>query len=99
MERSPRSYSYKRSGPNVKVVGIKYSATYNEVKALAAKALQVNAKDMVLVYSGAIISADDNWMIGKYLEDCGVWSNKHKMVIGLTENESYGSSSDVNHVF
>ena len=50
------------------VLGI-YNATYKEVIALAAKALQVSAEDTVLVYSGAIIPSEENWRIGKYLED------------------------------
>ena len=95
MEPSAKGYSYRRSGPNVKVIGIKHDASYDNVKTLAAKALQVNADDKVLVYSGAIIPSDDEWMIGKYLEDCGVWKNRHKMVIGLADNESFGSCSDV----
>lgn len=95
MERTPKGYSYRRVGPNVKVVGIKYNATYKEVTALAAKALQVPAEETVLVYSGAIIPSEDRWRIGKYLEDGGLWVNKHKIVFGLTEDESVGFSSDV----
>ena len=95
MERTPRGYSYKRSGPNVKVIGIRYNATYKEVIALAAKALQISAEDTVLVYSGAIIPSEENWRIGKYLKDSGLWASKHKIVLGLTEDESIGSSSDV----
>jgi hypothetical protein len=97
MERTPRGYSYRRVGPkfNVKVIGIKYNATYKEVIALAAKALQIPAEDRVLVYSGAIIPSEEKWRIGKYLEDSGLWASKHKIVLGLTEDESIGSSSDV----
>ena len=50
MECTPKGYSYRRAGPNVKVVGIKYNATYKEVITLAAKALQVSAEGTVLVY-------------------------------------------------
>ena len=78
----------------MKVIRIKCNATYKEVIALAAKALQVSAEDTVLVYSGAIIPPEDKWRISKYLEDSGLWANKHKIVLGLAD-ESIGSSSEV----
>ena len=62
----------------MRVIGIKYNATYKEVIALAAKALQVSAEDTVLVYSGTIIPSEDKW---RYLEDSGLWVNKHNIVL------------------